>query len=753
LRLFLLVLPMVVLAPLIAYGTATHYIQDPCDRYGDCLSSSVTFIRSNPDHSLYLGDSFSVPFSITLGPNTTGYSVSWSYDPSVFERSGDTFTVAGNETGTFSIVASATFTGSVTVGNTTQPFSSTLKTDQSVTVIQLVISLHTRLVNVTDSRGHLLRNEDGTFYYNDSFCDSWNATFQFAAQRTDIRINVTSIALPSLRVLNYTADSLGRTGRFCYVVETGAAYRPYNSTLVARAFNWEGVSLGLRSGSQPLAVVRYDPQLTTYAYMEYRNSTAPSGLARPWVLLVRYDGNLPGYSYAGDNNTRPFNGSRTLAERAYFSGFRFSTLSYQPFTTEGGVFDYHVVNSTGSVQYGWLNANDSAPLYSSNRIEKYIFDATASSLSPLLARGFVYQNVTMTGCWQREGVCDLKQNYWLVPYLWSGRVNIVSIDSNGNIIPNTPISITIRNPSPLDQWLNGNFEHAFGNDRQALRAFQEDLYPTNQTMTFSGTGSLSLLLNQTSLVPPQISITAGGITTAGNFTFIPTFVSSAIASVPNPINGTIFYANATIPLWSYNMIEGSLSFLPVSTTMSSPTSFLELVNSSGWIAGNTTAPQTPSAFASQEYGFWPLGENLTVYANLQGGGVSLLGEQRLGPSGYQASLFIEPWSGGISSVQLVEGGKAVENTSTLNPSAYPSPIQTGLTGLYEISFPATGQDVKAVLTNIWGAKTTIDMGTPAAAAPLTELIPETTAAAFGMAGIAWLIVSGILKTRKTSVHQ
>jgi len=78
------------------------------------------------------------------------------------------------------------------------------------------------LVNVTDSHGQTLRNPDGTFYRNDSFCDSWSATFPFAAERTDKRINVTSVA-PSLRILNYSADLLGRTGRFCYAVETGAA--------------------------------------------------------------------------------------------------------------------------------------------------------------------------------------------------------------------------------------------------------------------------------------------------------------------------------------------------------------------------------------------------------------------------------------------------------------------------------------------------------------------------------------------------
>ncbi len=152
----------------------------------------------------------------------------------------------------------------------------------------------------------------------------------------------------------------------------------------------------------------------------------------------------------------------------------------------------------------------------------------------------------------------------------------------------SPISITIHNPSPLNQWLTASFEHVFGNDSQALRAFEADLYPTNQTMTFNAEGKLSVLLNQSSLSPPQISITAGGVSLSGNFTFVPTFVNSTILSVPNSINGTVFYANATIPLWSYNMIEGNLAYLPISTAIDYPSTFLELINSSGWLAGNTT---------------------------------------------------------------------------------------------------------------------------------------------------------------------
>ena len=197
-------------------------MHDPCDSYGDCVSSSVTYIRANPDQTLYLGDSFSVQLSVTTGQTSAGYSVSWSYDSSVFDRSGDTFTVTGNRTGTFSIAASVYFA------------NSSLTTSQSVTVVPLVISLHTELANVTDPHGLVERNLDGSFYRNDSFCDSWSATFRFAPERTDIMISVTSVA-SALRVLNYTANPLGRSGQVCYVVGTDAAYGPYPAALVARA--------------------------------------------------------------------------------------------------------------------------------------------------------------------------------------------------------------------------------------------------------------------------------------------------------------------------------------------------------------------------------------------------------------------------------------------------------------------------------------------------------------------------------------
>ena len=205
---------------------------DPCDSYGDCISSSISHIRSNPDGSFFPGDSFSVPVSIISGPNTTGYSVSWSYDSKIFSRSGDTFAIEDNKTGTFSISASVTFAGSVTVGNSTQTFRSTLAVAESITIIQLVISPHLQMANVTDkATGFTLRNPDGSFYKGDSFCVSWSASFQFAQSRTDILVNVTGSLPAYLRQTssNYTGSVPGRQGYICYsVVQTS----PYdNGTL------------------------------------------------------------------------------------------------------------------------------------------------------------------------------------------------------------------------------------------------------------------------------------------------------------------------------------------------------------------------------------------------------------------------------------------------------------------------------------------------------------------------------------------
>ena len=68
----LVVVSLLSAASVVAKGASS----DPCDGYGNCISSSISYVRSNPDGSLYLGDEFAVTPSVSLGPNTTSYSYS-----------------------------------------------------------------------------------------------------------------------------------------------------------------------------------------------------------------------------------------------------------------------------------------------------------------------------------------------------------------------------------------------------------------------------------------------------------------------------------------------------------------------------------------------------------------------------------------------------------------------------------------------------------------------------------------------------
>jgi len=54
---------------------------------------------------------------------------------------------------------------------------------------------------------------------------------------------------------------------------------------------------------------------------------------------------------------------------------------------------------------------------------------------------------------------------------------------------------------------------------------------------------------------------------------------------------------------------------------------------------------------------------------------------------------------------------------------------------------------------VWGATTTLDLGAAATPSPSVDLIPATTATVLGAALILWLIVGGVLKTGRASVHE
>ena len=80
--LLILAVGLVLLGPGLATVAPHRSAADPCDSYGNCVSSGITYTRANPDHSLYPGDQFTIALSITLGSGSagcgSGCSESWS---------------------------------------------------------------------------------------------------------------------------------------------------------------------------------------------------------------------------------------------------------------------------------------------------------------------------------------------------------------------------------------------------------------------------------------------------------------------------------------------------------------------------------------------------------------------------------------------------------------------------------------------------------------------------------------------------
>ncbi|MGD0638907.1 MAG: hypothetical protein ABSA72_12805, partial [Nitrososphaerales archaeon] len=292
----LVVVSLLSAASVVAKGASS----DPCDGYGNCISSSVSYVRSNPDGSLYLGDEFAVTPSVSLGPNTTSYSYSWSYDGAVLAAQGGwLLQVVANVSGTYSVTITATFTMVETVGNSTVTLSSSLSTSQSVETRAFELTFHTELSNVTNPLQQVLRNPEGSFYHEDEFVINYTYSFLFMQQRPDIEVIVEPQFNPSFAKLTAYENS-SSTGYFLFTVanETGTSA----ITMTSKAFNYQDTLLGSKVQKQPFAVVDYDPYFVYFTYMEY-NSANSSAYQRPFVTLVRYDGNNPGYSYGGNANT------------------------------------------------------------------------------------------------------------------------------------------------------------------------------------------------------------------------------------------------------------------------------------------------------------------------------------------------------------------------------------------------------------------------------------------------------------------
>ena len=224
-------------------ASQTTASSDPCEGYGDCLSASLTYLRANPDNSLYLGDSFQISLAISYGPNTVGSQTSWAYDTAAFSANTTSsqaeFRTLVNGSSAYAISASVTFTVVIcTTSNgvtTCADYYPTLRVQETVQTRAFELQLTTEMSNFTDSQGYLLRNPDGSFFHDDEFFVNYTYSFLFMQQRPDIRVVVEPQFDPSFVKLTAYQNS-SSTGYFLFTVanRTGTS----KITMTAKAFNY-----------------------------------------------------------------------------------------------------------------------------------------------------------------------------------------------------------------------------------------------------------------------------------------------------------------------------------------------------------------------------------------------------------------------------------------------------------------------------------------------------------------------------------
>jgi hypothetical protein len=680
---------------------------DPCDIYGNCLGSSIAFLSSNPDLSLYLGDSFVVAPSISPGPNTTSDSISWSYDGGVLASlGGGLFQVIANVSGSYSVTATASFTIVETVGNSTVTLSSSLSTSQTIETRAFELTLQTEVGNVTNSLHQTLRNPDGSFYHDDEFLVNYSYGFLFMQQRPDIKVIVQPQFDPSyVKLTSYSNSS--STGYFLFTVanQTGTS----SVAMTAKAYNYQGALLGTKTQTQPFAVVNYDPYFAYFTYTDY-NSVNSSSLEKPFVTLVRYDGNNPGYSYVGNANTAPITDVNDTHERALINSFNFTVTGWgiNANVTSGDISqDLSFWNETG-IDLGTKATNTTFPILTfSQRIEKIYFTSGFPEIEDYTNQGLEYFNVTELAVSKGFAGGDdrlFNTSYLYQPVYYSGYITFFTYGPLGPD-PSDSVHVSLVTPDPLDPHLLLSLNQTFGSSQQVARDFEDDLYPAysnvmNLEPISSSAGRWVFLLNDTNLAMtndapmPYLDIAVTGGSANYSYTVPDAFSSflinqSLIPSLPFPSIDGYFLDQlrqlVALPL-NFSLSLPSNPYLAWDYNASSP-SFISPVT---YEPGNL----------SSVYGFL-YGGNSTIYTNLEGGGAKLLDAQN-DQSEFQAMVLLGPQTGGATDLWVkAPNGNLVVNDSLTSNTEPPSP--SGYYGFYDLSVPmSVNGTYQFGITDSWG---------------------------------------------------
>jgi hypothetical protein len=715
-KLAIIVSALFVLAALhlLVFPTQFAASTDPCDGYGDCLSASLTYLRANPDDSLYLGDSFQISLSISFGPNTASSQTTWAYDSAAFSANTTStqaeFKTLVNDSSTYTMAASVSFTVIICTtysGMTTcVTHYSTLTVQETVQTRGFELELTTEMTNFTDSQGLLLRNPDGSYFHGDEFIVNYTYSFLFMQQRPDISVVVESQFDPTfVRLPAYQNSS--STGYFSFTVanRTGTS----KITVTAKAFDYEGALLGAKTQKQPFAVVNYAPYFTYFTYMEY-NSRNASAYERPFVTLVRYDGNNPGYSYGGDANTAPITAVNDTRERALINSFSFTTVAWgvNANLTSGDISQSLSFWNQTSDSLGTRTTNATYPVLTfAQRIVKFYFTSDVGRIQGYAGQGLEYFNVSelaVSKDFAGGNYALFNTSYLYQPVYYSGYLTVFTYGPSG-LDPSTSVNMTLVTPDPLDPHLLASLNGTFGQYPEVIHDFQNDLFPAyssvmNLKPVNSTGGRWVFLLNDTNLAMlnetqmPTLYISVQG--QSGSYSY-----SVPVAFSSFEINRTLIPQLPFADVNGYYLDEErQLIALPVNYSFTSPSPFV------AWDYGNGTTPSFVSPVTyepgnlSQIYGFL-FGGNSTIYANLDGGGGSLVNVHTRQTS-FQALAMIGPQTGGATSLWVKDpNGNLIVNDS-LTPNTEP-PSPPGFYGFYWLSFPITVNGTYQFgITNSWG---------------------------------------------------
>jgi hypothetical protein len=638
-----------------------------------------------------------------------------------------------------------------------QTYTVTMNSPHILIANYIDAEIQSKLVNVTDSYGNNLRNPDGTFYRLDKF-EVWYNVVVIGGNSTlppTVTFDV-NITYP-LSVLSETANG---SDHVIFIVLPSAAFAPYNITLSASILNSvDGSKRPIPSYAyEPFAVVDYSPHFTYFTYIDY-NALNSSTYERPFVVLLRYGGNSPGYSYSGDINTDPFNAMNSTGERAIVNSFTFLTNGWSISSNIGIVNDsMDVINfvqhSNLSLSVALLNNKTGGfptVITWSNRVQKYYFLSSIQQIKNYVnIDSIMYFNVTAYAWYTNNynskvyPTNDFNTSYLYEPIFYNG---YLVFKPYGGSNADFSVSIVAHNPSPLDSYLVTETSSIFGNDTKVVSSLERDLYPAYSTTVLKPVISNSqewvFLINQTNLATPNVdgmpyfTISVSGKTGYTEYFYQPN-------NPPYYLSPPVVYYGQGLVNTTYNVYDYfglfAMSDFPASFPFQQLTGYYFMQPSVGedivmqplnfsfsssmpYLIRTYADPSGPF-FVSFEPGNLTLsyamvyGENstTTVSSNFIGGGMIGLDGNPVplnGGTSCEVSLLIGNQSGGASYVWVVsDEGQVLYNESLLASSSSLAGLfgPAGYVGEYTFQFPVgnANSSVTIYIENSWGALSIIN---------------------------------------------